>query len=93
MLPQNVTIHRCENLNSVIAVECEIPTYIINSGISDFFLCSKHQKPDLYTHLDDDLTAEMIMDIHSSPYKDTLRKALITAIDLLHLGRMYSNTK
>ena len=44
-------------------------------------------------HLHDDLTAEMIVEIHSSPYEDTLRKALTTAIDLLHLGRMYSNTK
>jgi len=44
-------------------------------------------------HLDNGITAGAIVEIHSGYYEDTLRKALITATDLLRLCRMYSDTQ
>ena len=83
-------VNKCENHDNItIAVERQIPN-LSNSEISDL-MCSNHQIPDLYMHLSDDLTAETIVEIHSSPYEDTLRKALICATDLLRLRRMYSD--
>ena len=45
-----------------------------------FFLCLK-----------EDVTAERIVEIHSSPYEDTIRKSLFVATDLLRLRRMYND--
>ena len=83
-------VRECDNHNIKIEVQCEIPR-LSSSGIGDVFF-SKHQAPDLYMHLGNDITAETIVKIYSSYYEDTLRKALITATDLLRLRRMYSDT-
>lgn len=76
----------CNHRNINIVVERAIPQ-LATSGLSAL-LCTKLQIPDMYMQLDDDLTAEMIIEIHSSLYEDTLRKALITGTDLLRLRRM-----
>ena len=41
--------------------------------------------------LKEDVTAEMIVEMHSSPYEDTRRKSLFVATDLLRLRRMYND--
>ena len=52
-------VNKCENHDNItIAVERQIPN-LSNSEISDL-MCSKHQIPDLYMHLSDDLTAEKV---------------------------------
>ena len=71
-----------------IAVEANIPQ-LEDSALCDVF-CTKNQKPDLFLCLKEDVTAEMIVEIHSSPYEDTIRKSLFVATDLLRLRRMYN---
>ena len=75
--------------NMEIAVEANIP-HLEESSLCDV-LCTKNQKPDLFLCLKEDVTAEMIVEIHSSPYEDTIRKALFVATDLLRLRRMYND--
>ena len=72
-----------------IAVEANIP-HLEDSALCDVF-CTKNQKPDLFLCLKEDVTAEMIVEIHSSPYEDTIRKSLFVATDLLRLRRMYND--
>ena len=75
--------------NIEIAVEANIP-HLEDSALCDV-LCTKNQKPDLFLCLKEDVTAEMIVEIHSSPYEDTIRKSLFVATDLLRLRRMYND--
>ena len=75
--------------NIEIAVEANIPQ-LEDSALCDV-LCTKNQKPDLFLCLKEDVTAEMIVEIHSSPYEDTIRKSLFVATDLLRLRRMYND--
>ena len=75
--------------NIEIAVEANIP-HLEDSALCDV-LCTKNQKPDLFLCLKEDVTAEMIVEMHSSPYEDTIRKSLFVATDLLRLRRMYND--
>ena len=72
-----------------IAVEANIPQ-LEDSALCDV-LCTKNQKPDLFLCLKEDVTAEMIVEIHSSPYEETIRKSLFVATDLLRLRRLYND--
>ena len=74
--------------NIEIAVAANIP-HLEESALCDV-LCTKNQKPDLFLCLKEDVTAEMIVELHSSPYEDTIRKSLFVATDLLRLRRMYT---
>ena len=75
--------------NIEIAVEANIP-HLEDSALCDV-LCTKNQKPELFLCLKEDVTAEMLVEIHSSPYEDTIRKSLFVATDLLRLRRMYND--
>ena len=57
------------------------------STITDF-ICTRDQKPDLFLHLKGDVTAQTIVEIHSSPFEDATRKSVIVATDSLRLHRM-----
>ena len=53
--------------NIEIAVEANIP-HLEESALCDV-LYTKNQKPDLFLCLKEDVTAEMLVEIHSSPMK------------------------
>ena len=72
-----------------IAVEANIP-HLEDSALCDVF-CTKNQKPELFLCLKEEVTAEMIVEMHSSPYEETRRKSLFVATDLLRLRRMYND--
>ena len=74
---------------SEIAVEANRP-HLEESALCDV-LCTKNQKPDLFLCLKEDVTAEMLVEFHSSPYEETIRKTLFVATDLLRLRRMYND--
>ena len=83
------SIIKATSRNFEIAVEANIP-HLEDSALCDV-LCTKNQKPDLFLCLKEDVTAEMLVEIHSSPYEDTIRKSLFVATDLLRLRRMYND--
>ena len=49
------------------------------------------QKPDVSVLRDEEITAVSLVEIHSSPYEDTIRKAIVTGLDLLRLRRTYAS--
>ena len=52
-------------------------------------LASLDQKPDVSVLWDEEITSVSLVEIHSSPYEDTIRKAIVTGLDLLRLRRTY----
>ena len=50
-------------------------------------LCTKVVRPDVSCHLDGDTTAATLVEIHSSPFEDTVFKAIIIGIDLLRVRK------
>ena len=76
---------KIENLE--IVIEQNIPN-LKTSSVSDV-LCSLDQIPDLFVQVQHDVTALMVVKIHSSPYEDTIQKTLLVTADLLRLRRMY----
>ena len=72
-----------------IATETKIPC--LEESTLTRLVSTLNQEPDLFLRLTGDVTAQMIVEIHSSPYEDTIRKSLIVATDLLRLRRMYDD--
>ena len=54
-------------------------------------IASLNQKPDVCVLRDEEITAVSLVEIHSSPYEDTIRKAIVTGLDLLRLRRTYTS--
>ena len=75
--------------NRESAVEANRP-HLEASALCDL-LCTKNQKPELFLCLKEDVTAERLVELHSSPYEATRRKSLFVATALLRLRRMYND--
>ena len=71
-----------------IVVESVIPR-LEDSTICELF-CSKCQKPDLYLKIKGEEIAQIVIEICSSPYEDTIRKCILVAVDLLRLRTMFN---
>ena len=69
-----------------IVIESSVPG-LENSAISEL-ACSKCQIPDLYLKAKHEHYAQMVMEICSSPYEDTIRKCIIGLTDLLRMRTM-----
>ena len=55
-------------------------------------LCASFdQKPDVSVSRVGEITSVSLVEIHSSPYEDTIRKAIVTGLDLLRLRRTHSS--
>lgn len=50
---------------------------------------SKIARPDVSCHLPQDKTAATIVEVHSSPFEDTIFKCILLGADLLCVHRMY----
>ena len=71
-----------------IVIESSVPG-LENSAISEL-ACSKVQIPDLYLKGKDEDYAQMVMEICSSPYEDTIRKCILGLTDLLRIRTMFN---
>ena len=67
-----------------IATETKVPC--LETSILTHLVNTKNQA---FVRLTDDVTAQMVIELHSSPYEDTIRKCLIVATDLLCQHRMF----
>ena len=57
---------------------------LADSSLGPLF-SSFYQKPDVSVLRDGEITSVSLVEIHSSPYEDTIRKAIVTGLDLLRL--------
>ena len=69
-----------------IVIESSVPG-LENSAISEL-ACPKLQIPDLYLKPKNEDYAQMVMEICSSPYEDTIRKCILGLTDLLRMRTM-----
>ena len=83
--------HFAESCGKRLEFETENSLNLSQSSMLAPFLSSLEQRPDISVSLSDECTAALLGEIHSSPYEDTLRKTVISALDLLRLRRMYSD--
>ena len=78
-----------EGFNFKYNTETAIPGLADSSLVP--LLASLDQRPDVsVSHDDEEKNIPMsLVEIHSSPYEDTIRKAIVTGLDLLRLRRTY----
>ena len=58
--------------------------HLADSSLAPLF-ASFDQKPAVSVLRDGEKTSVSLVEIHSSPYEDTIRKAIVTGLDLLRL--------
>ena len=63
-----------------IATEMTIPN-LEKTALTEL-VCTKNEKPDLFLCLKDDRIAQVTIEIHSSPYEETILKAILVATNV-----------
>ena len=85
-------LQHCASSKSVIfTYDIETATPCLAKSNLAPLCASLDQRPDVLVSRGEDTTSLSLVEIHSSPYEDTIRKSIVTGLDLLRLRRTFSN--